>query len=137
MLDLNSLESIIFTQIKARFSSKIKKKYKDLKFTTEEESKETKPLKFPNVYISLESGTETGLTLERTAIEGGLFTFLIKVTDNQNQTRVKEIMNEIVRVMKTMSFDMPTGSMPIYQNTKDTYWSTARFRRNLDRNDYL
>jgi len=135
LLDLNSLESIIFTQIKARFSSKIKSKYKDLTFTTEEESKT--PPKFPNVYIGLETGTETGLTLERTAIEGGLFTFHIKVTDNQNQQRVKEIMGEIVRIMKTMSFNMPTGSMPIYQNTKDTYWSDARFRRQLDRNDFL
>lgn len=133
MLDLNSLESIIFTQIKARFSSKIKQKYKDLTFTTEEESK-TDP-KFPNVYVYLMPSPETGLTLERTAIEGGLFTFQIKVTDNQNQTRVKEVMNEIVRIMKTMSFEIP--SIPSYDNTKDKYWSTARFRREIDRNDYL
>ncbi len=133
MLDLSALESIIFTQIKARFSSKIKSKYKDLKFTTEEESKINPS--FPNVYVYLMPGVETGLTLERTATEGGLFTFQIKVTDNQNQTRVKEVMGEIVKIMKSMSFYMV--AMPAYENTKDTYWSTARFRRQLDRNDYL
>ncbi len=133
LLDLNSLESIIFTQIKARFSSKIKSKYKDLTFTTEEESKTTP--KFPNVYVYLMPGIETELTLERTAIEGGLFTFQIKVTDNQNQTRVKEVMGEIIKIMKSLSFYMV--AMPAYENTKDTYWSTARFRRQIDRYDYL
>lgn len=133
MLDLSALESIIFTQIKARFSPKIKKKYGSLNFTTEEESKT--PVQFPNVHVYLMPGTETGLTLERTAFEGGLFTFQIKVTDNSGQTPVKEVMGEIVRIMKTMSFYM-VGT-PAYDNTKDTYWSTARFRRQLDRNDYL
>ncbi len=133
MLNLNSLESIIFTQIKARFSPKIKSKYKDLKFTTEEESK-TNP-KFPNVYVFLEQSPEIGMTLEGTSFVGGLFTFTIKVTDNQNQTRVKEVMGEIVRVMKSMRFQMPF--LPIYQNTKDEYWSNARFRRTICDGDFL
>lgn len=133
MLDLNSLESIIFTQIKARFSPKIKSKYKDLKFTTEEESK-TNP-KFPNVYVFLEQSPEIGMTLEGTSFAGGLFTFTIKVTDNQNQTRVKEVMGEIVRVMKSMRFQMPF--LPIYQNTKNEYWSNARFRRTIGDGDKL
>jgi len=135
MLDLNSLESIIFTQIKARFSPKIKSKYKDLTFTTEEESKT--PPKFPNVYVYLMPSGESNLTLERTAFEGGDFTFQIKVTDNSSQTPVKEITDEIVRIMKTMSFYMPAGGTPIYENTKDSFWSNARFRRKLDRNDFL
>lgn len=127
------LESMIFSEIKRKFSPNIKKKYSSLEFTTQEESK-TNP-SFPNVYVYLMPGVETGLTLERTAIEGGLFTFQIKVTDNQNQTRVKEVMGEIVKIMKSMSFYMV--AMPAYENTKDTYWSTVRFRRQLDRNDFL
>lgn len=133
MLDLNSLESIIFTQIKARFSSKIKSKYKDLTFTTEEESK--KDPSFPNVYVFLMESPEIGMTLEGTSFAGGLFTFQIKVTDNQNQTRVKEVMGEIVRIMKSMRFQMP--AIPIYENTKDTYWSAARFRRTICDGDFL
>lgn len=133
MLDLNSLESIIFTQIKARFSSKIKSKYKDLTFTTEEESKTTP--KFPNVYVYLMESPEIGMTLEGTSLAGGLFTVQIKVTDNQNQTRVKDIMSDIVRVMKSMRFQIP--AMPVYQNTKDEYWSVARFRRTICDGDFL
>ncbi len=134
MLDLNSLESIIFTQIKARFSSKIKKKYPDIEFTTQEESK-TDP-KFPNVYVYLMPSIENGRTFEGGGMECGLFTVQIKVTDNQNQTRVKEVMSEIMRIMgDELSFT--TVSTPAYQNTTDTYWSDARFRRELTRNSYL
>ncbi len=133
LLDLNSLESKIFTQIKAKFSQKIKNEYKSLNFTVEEESK-TDP-QFPNVYIFLMESPEIGMTLEGTTFAGGLFTFQIKVTDNQNQTRVKDVMGEIVRVMKSMRFQMP--AMPIYQNTKDEYWSIARFRRTICDGDFL
>lgn len=133
MLDLNSLESIIFTRIKARFSPKIKSKYKDLTFTTEEESK-TDP-KFPNVYAFLMESPEVGMTLEGTSFAGGLFTIQIKVTDNQNQTRVKEVMSEISRIMKSMRFQI-VGTAT-YQNTKDTYWSDARFRRVIADGDVL
>lgn len=134
MLDLNSLESIVFTQIKARFSSKIKSKYKDLTFTTEEESKT--PPKFPNVYVYLMPSIENGRTFEGGGMECGLFAFQIKVTDNQNQTRVKEVMSEIMRIMgDELSF--AAVSTPAYQNTKDTYWADARFRRELTRDSYL
>ncbi len=134
MLNLNSLESIIFTQIKARFSPKIKSKYKDLTFTTEEESKT--PPKFPNVYVYLMPSIENGRTFEGGGMECGLFTFQIKVTDNQNQTRVKEVMSEITRIMgDELSFG--TALTPTYHNTKDEYWSDARFRRELTRESYL
>lgn len=133
MLDLNSLESIIFTQIKVRFSPKIKKKYSSLNFATEEESKT--PVQFPNVYVYLMASPEIGTTLEGTSLAGGLFTFQIKVTDNQNQTRVKEVMGEIVRIMKSMRFQMT--AMPVYENTKDAYWSVARFRRVICDGDNL
>jgi len=134
LIDLSALESIIFTQIKAKFSSKIKKKYSSLNFTTEEESKT--PVQFPNVYVYLMPSVENGRTLEGGGMECGLFTFQIKVTDNQNQTRVKEIMSEIMRIMgDELSFT--TILTPAYQNTKDTYWADARFRRELTRDSYL
>lgn len=133
MLDLNSLESIIFTQIKARFSAKIKKKYPNIEFTTMEESKT--PVRFPNVYVYLMSSPEVGMTLEGTDLAGGLFTFQIKVTDNSGQAPVKEVMGEIMRIMKSMRFQIP--SMPAYDNTIDTYWSFARFRRVITDGDVL
>lgn len=133
MLDLSSLESIIVTRIKAQFSKKIKDKYPQIEFTTLEESK-TAP-KFPNVYIYLMPSPEVGQTLENDEIEGGLFTIQIKVTDNQNQARVKEVMGEIVRIMKKLRFSIP--AMPDYKNTKDTWWSDARFRGTLANDSIL
>lgn len=133
MLELNMLESIIFSRLKAEFSPKIKEKYKDLNFTTQEESK-VEP-KFPNVYVYLMPGTETGLTLERTVFEEGLFTFQIRVTNNSGQTAVQEITNEIIKRMKKMSFEI-VGT-PTYDNDADTQWSVMRFRRTIGRNDVL
>lgn len=127
------LESIIFSRLKAQFSQKIKAKYKDLTFTTQEESKGTP--KFPNAYFYLMPGTETGLTLERTVFEEGLFTFQIRVTNNTGQTAVQEITNEIIRLMKRMSFEI-VGT-PVYENDSDTQWSVSRFRRTIGRNDVL
>ncbi len=133
MLELNMLESIVFSRIKGEFSSKLKEKYPSISFTTQEESK-SKP-KFPNVYVYLMPGIETGLTLERTVFEEGKFTFQIKVTNNTGQTVVQEIMNEIIRIMKKMSFEIP--ATPVYENDADTQWATVRFRRTIGRNDFL
>lgn len=133
MLELNMLESIIFSRLKGQFSQKIKAKYPDLSFTTQEESK-TKP-KFPNVYVYLMPGTETGLTLERTVFEEGLFAFQVRVTNNSGQTAVQEITNEIIKIMKKMSFEI-IGT-PVYENDADTQWSVSRFRRTIGRNDVL
>lgn len=133
MLELNMLESIIFSRLKAEFSPKIKEKYKDLNFTTQEESK-VKP-KFPNVYVYLIPGTEIGQTTEGDVFEGGLFTFQIRVTNNSGQTAVQEIINEIVKLMKKMRFQMI--ATPVYENDSDTQWSVARFRRAIAENDRL
>lgn len=133
MLDLPMLESIIFSRLKGLFSQKIKAKYPNLTFTTQEASKDAP--KFPNVYVYLMPGMETGLTLERTEFEEGKFTFQIRVTNNSGQTAVQEITNEILRLMKRMSFEI-VGT-PVYENDADTQWSVSRFRRTIGRNDVL
>lgn len=133
MLELNMLESIIFSRLKAEFSPKIKAKYKDLNFTTQEESK-VKP-KFPNVYVYLMPGTEVGQTLDGTTFAGGTFTFQIRVTNNNGQTAVQEITNEIVRIMKKMRFSIV--ATPVYENDADTQWSVMRFRRMICDGDVL
>lgn len=133
MLELNMLESIIFSRLKGQFSQKIKAKYPNLTFTTQEESKGTP--KFPNVYVYLVPGMETGLTLERTVFEEGIFTFQIRVTNNSGQTAVQEITNEIIKIMKRMSFEIV--ATPVYENDADTQWSISRYRRTIGRNDVL
>lgn len=133
MLDLPMLESIIFSRLKGLFSQKIKSKYPNLSFTTQEESKRTP--KFPNVYVYLMPGTEIGQTTEADVFEAGLFTFQIRVTNNTGQTAVQEITNEIIRLMKKMRFQIVTT--PVYDNDSDTQWSVARFRRAIAENDRL
>lgn len=133
MLDLNLLEINIFSRIEGEFSSKLKKKYPSLKFTLEEAS--DAPIKFPNVYIYLMPGIETGLTLERTVFEQGLFTFQVRVTNNSGAEAVREITGEIMRIMKKLSFAVV--ATPVYENDTDTQWSIARYRRTIGRNDVL
>lgn len=133
MLELNMLESIIFSRLKGLFSQKIKGKYPNLTFTTQEESK-GKP-KFPNVYVYLMPGTEIGQTLEGTTFAGGMFTFQIRVTNNTGQTEVQEITNEIVRIMKKMRFSIVATA--VYENDADTQWSVMRFRRSITKDDVL
>lgn len=133
MLELNMLESIIFSRLKAQFSQKIKEKYKDLTFTTQEENKGTP--KFPNVYVYLMPGTEIGQTLQGNYFAGGTFTFQIRVTNNSGQTAVQEITNEIIKIMKKMRFQIV--ATPVYENNADTQWSVMRFRRPICNGDIL
>lgn len=133
MLDLPMLESIIFSRLKGLFSQKIKSKYKDLTFTTQEENKGAP--KFPNVYVYLMPGTEIGQTLKGDTFAGGIFTFQIRVTNNTGQTAVQEITNEIVKIMKKMRFSIV--ATPVYENDADTQWSVMRFRRPICNGDIL
>lgn len=133
MLELNMLESIIFSRLKAQFSQKIKEKYQNLTFTTQEESKGTP--KFPNVYVYLMPGVEIGQTLQGNYFAGGTFTFQIRVTNNSGQTAVQEITNEIIRLMKKMRFSIV--ATPVYENDADTQWSVMRFRRPICNGDIL
>lgn len=134
LIDLNLLESTIFTYIKTEVNKKFKGKkgYESIDFTTQEESK-TKP-KFPNVYVSLESTREDDLTLERTMFEGGLFTFMIKITDNTGDTKIKTISNEVIRIMKRKMFTLEERSS--YMNDSEVHWVTMRFNIKKDYNDF-
>lgn len=133
MLELNMLESIIFSRLKGEFSPKIKAKYPNLTFTTQEESKGTP--KFPNVYVYLMPGAEIGQTIKGDTFAGGTFTFQIRVTNNSGQIAVQEITNEIVRIMKKMRFSIV--ATPVYENDADTQWSIMRFRRPICNGDIL
>ena len=122
---LDSLETQIFSLIKAKFSTKIKEKYKDLTFTTSDKS--STKAKFPTVYIHMLESPEIGETLEGTEINGVTATFQIEVTDNQTQTRADEVSKEVLRIMKTMRFKVI--GMPFHDNSGDTYRTVSRYRR--------
>lgn len=129
----DTLESQVFSRIKANFSDRIKKRYPDLNFTTSDRS--STKAKFPTVYIHLMQPTETGETLDGTEINAINASFQIDVTDNQNQGRADEVSNEALRIMKTMRFRV--SSMPFHDNSGDTYRTIARYQRIIGSGDVL
>ena len=129
------IPSTVFTRIKSQFSEKIKTKLKmtDSNFSTTDS--QNKKAVFPFVYVNLLPAVEQGIDLEAININGGLFTFQIDVYDNQTQARARKVMGEVVRIMKTMGFEVI--AMPSFDSTDDTERMTARFRRSIGNTDTL
>lgn len=130
---LDSIESQIFSLIKAKFPDGVKKKYPDLNFTTSDKSS-TKP-KFPTAYIHLMEPTEAGETLEGTSLNAVNAAFQIDVSDNQSQARADEVAKEILKIMKSMRFS--AKPLPFHNNVGDVYRTTARYRRIIGAGDII
>lgn len=129
------ISSVVFTRIKNEFSSTLKTKYKmtDSNFSTVGSS-DSEPV-FPFVYVQLLPSAEAGQDIEGNTVNAGLFTFQIEVTDNQSQTRAKDVMSEVKRIMKSMRFTVqPT---PDIQDTKDTHRAIMRCNRIIGSCDIL
>lgn len=127
---------MVFTKIKQDFSENLKTKYSmaDKNFTTVG-SNDT-PAVFPFVYVQLMSANEEGGDLEGTSINAGNFSIQIDVIDNQSQTRAREVMTELLGIMKSMRFQCIT--IPSFiTSTNDTHRMTARFSRVIGVNDAL
>lgn len=129
------ISSVVFTRIKNEFSSTIKKNYKmkDENFSTVGSS--DTPAVFPFVYVQLLPSTEQGQDIEGNTINAGLFTFQIEVTDNQSQTRAKDVMSEVKRIMKSMRFTVQCT--PTLEDTKDTHRAIMRCNRIIGSCDIL
>ena len=125
----------VLARIKTEFSATIKTKYgmKDWQFSNG--SSGTAPAKFPYVVLKTLPAAETGRTLEGTGLNGVLFAFQVDVIDNAKQQTSKEIMTEIMRIMKTMGFEII--AMPTFEDNLEEHRSTARFRRNMGSGDTL
>lgn len=129
-----SLQSIVFSRIKSDFSSEIKTELgmKDTSFSTVNSL--NKNAEFPFVYIHLLPSNETDADMEGNEVNAGLFTFQIEVTDNKSQSRARTAMSEIVKIMKSMRFQV-TATPEI--DTGDTHRAVARFRRSIASEDVL
>lgn len=126
--------SVVFTRIKSDFSSDIKSEYgmTGSSFSTTDSS--NKKAIFPFVYVKSMGGSEQGRTLDGQTINGGMFTFQIDMYDNQSQQRVRKVAGEVVRIMKSMGFEVV--SMPDFEYS-DVHRCTTRFRRVIGANDKL
>lgn len=126
---------MVFTKLKQNFSQKIKDKYSmtDKNFSTVGSS--DTPAVFPFVYFNSLPASEQGRDLEGISVNGALFSFQIDVYSNKTQSETRNVMKEVTRVMKSMGFEInPT---PSFESTKEVHRMTARFRRSIDKNDYL
>ena len=130
---VSDIPSIVLTKVKYGFSEKLKKKYPDLNFTTK--SKTGTPTSFPTVYINKLSSPERGQTLDGTEINAILASFQIEVTDNVDQSRAGEVTDEVMRLMKTMRFEI-VGD-PYTDNTENSYRYIMRCRRMIGESDIL
>lgn len=87
----------------------------------------TSPI-FPFIYVHLLPGVEEMQDLNNTTINGGTFTLQIRVTDNEDTVKVKNLMDKIVEVMKGMRFNVV--AMPEFNaSSSSIYNQVARFRR--------
>ena len=129
------ISSVVFTRIKNEFSNSLKTKYKMTSSNFSTVGSSDTLAVFPFVYIQLLPSAEQGQDIEGNTINAGLFTFQIEVTDNQSQTRAKDVMSEIKRIMKSMRFTIqPT---PDIQDTKDTHRAIMRCNRRIGSDDIL
>ncbi len=138
------IPTIVFSRVMNDFSEDLKTKYKMQKikvngvttwknFSTSQVS-ETPPI-FPYIIIIELPGAERGQDLEGSSINGGLFTFQVDVFDNQSESRAKNCMAEVTRIMKTMRFSVNT--MPSFDSKPQEYRMTARFSRVIGAGDRL
>lgn len=134
----------VFTIVMNEFSEDLKTKYKMQKikvngvttwknFSTSQVS-ETPPI-FPYITIIELPGAERGQDLEGSSINGGLFTFQVDVFDNDKESKVQKCMEEVMRIMKTMRFQV--NAMPSFDSKPQEYRMTARFSRVIADNDPL
>ena len=129
------ISSVVFTRIKNEFSNTLKTKYKMTSSNFSTVGSSDTPAVFPFVYIQLLPSSEQGQDIEGNTINAGLFTFQIEVTDNQTQSRAKDVMSEVKRIMKSMRFTVQTT--PDIQDTKDTHRAIMRCNRRIGSNDIL
>lgn len=138
------IPTIVFSRIANDFSEDLKTKYKMQKikvngvtnwknFSTSQVS-ETPPI-FPYITVIELPGAERGQDLEGTSINGGLFSFQVDVFDNSSETRAKKCMEEVVRIMKSMRFQIPT--MASFDSKPQEYRMVTRFSRVIGAGDRL
>ena len=90
---------------------------------------------FPFVHIEQITATETATDLECDTLNGGLFTYQIKVTSDVSQEEAKTIMSVVTKAMKSMGFK--GTSLPLFYISDNLYVMSARWQREINTGDEL
>lgn len=127
-------ENKIYTIIKAKTYTQLKKSYPNIYYTTSDETI-TDENKFPTVYIHEMQGVERGQTLDGEEINAVLSTFEVRVTVNTKNTDAKAVMRKIIVAFKSLKFQ--STMIPIMTTNANMYVMTARFQRLIGANDKI
>lgn len=126
-------ENTILSLVQSLSYPKLKTKFPQIKFTTEEEH--DTPAVFPTVYIHLLPPVEQGQTLDGTCINGMLATVQVYVTTNTDKSDAIEVMSVVSDVFKKMRFQ--GNELPEFKDSNKMHKSIARFRRIVGASDKL
>ncbi len=134
-VDLDLIDEQLFTKIVEYVTTNLTDPIlTDDNFSSKDSDISGDPI-FPFVLIKRIVGTETALDLERDTLNGGLFTYEIRVTSNDSQDEAKEIMNYVTRAMKSMKFY--GASLPISSDSNNLHVSIARWQRTMHGGDLI
>lgn len=123
----------IMTRLKVESKKALSSTFTDLEITDEIVTP-TNP-KFPTILALELPNTEQGNILENVDIAALMYGVQIEVTDNKKQANAKSVMNEVVKIMKSMRFSVV--QMPEVTYSQGVYRSVARFRRIIADGDNL
>lgn len=132
-MDLLDLETRVFSRVNNKVKSALRSKYPDLN-CVDTDKQEANP-KYPKVYIHELESPEIGSDLEGIDINGVLSSFQITCFSNSTQDVNKEVMNEVIKVMKSMRYKVI--GLPHNENDNGLYIRIARFRRPIGNGDVL
>lgn len=127
------IESAVFTRVKTAGNKAFKTKYRNIFYTTENET--DNEAVFPTVYLQELTGSERGRDLEGIEVHAMLSSFQIDVSDNDTKQRCKEVMENALSTMKSLKYEII--GMPIYRKSNGVWLGTARCRRVISKNDIL
>lgn len=134
IIDLEKIDSAVFDTLQKHVIENLSNPVLTSKnFSTV--SNEPTETELPMVFLRRISGVEMGYDLEATTINGGLFTYEVKVYSKNSQQEATRISNAVVNAMKSMSFWMT--SFPVFAESKDFHEKVSRFQREFDEGDIL
>lgn len=122
----------VLTRLRVEGMKSLSEYYPNLNITDDDKQLE-KP-SFPTVFVQDIGGTEQGQDIEGKSVNAVLSTIQIDVVDNEKQSNVREVMSEMIRIMKSMGYSITTTAN-FERTTDNTYRMVARFRRMIGYND--
>ena len=122
----------VLTRLRVEGMKSLSKYYPSLNITDDDKQLE-KP-SFPTVFMQDIGAPEQGQDIEGKSVNAVLSTIQIDVVDNEKRSNVREVMSEMIRIMKSMGYSITTTAN-FERTTDNTYRMVARFRRMIGYND--